>query len=226
MADRFYTPDALTSGDYSLAGAEAHHLAAVRRLGVGDAVVLFNGDGREYPAEVVGVGKKTIQFVVGEPRAVDRERPVPLWIASAIPKGDRVDVLIEKLVELGVVRWTPLVAERSAVRPKSDIVPKYERIAIEASKQCGRNRLMAVDAPQAWAAFANRAELPKRRFILHPIADAAFSNSSDALVAAIGPEGGFTDAELDKPGWVRASMGPTILRVETAAIAVASLQSV
>lgn len=226
VADRFFTPDAITAGDFTLAGPESHHLAAVRRIGVGDSIVLFNGDGREYPAEVVGVGKKSVQLLVSEPRTVNRERTVPLWIASAIPKGDRADFLIEKLVELGVARWTPIVAERSVVRPKADVVDKYARQVIEACKQCGRNVLMTADAPQSWPAFARRSDLPERKRILHPNSESSYSKSSLPTVVAIGPEGGFTDSELAFEGWERTGMGPTILRIETAAIAVASLQSV
>jgi 16S rRNA (uracil1498-N3)-methyltransferase len=226
VADRFYTPETPTVGEFTLVGADAHHLVAVRRIGVGESIVLFNGDGREYPAEVIGAGKKSVHLLIGEPRFADRERPVRFHVASAIPKGDRVDVLIEKLVELGVAHWTPIVAERSVVRPKSEIVAKYERIVIEASKQCGRNALMGIDAPQPWMAYASRTDLPERKIVLHPIADAVLAKSSGPAVVAIGPEGGFTESESRVPGWERASMGPTILRIETAAIAAASLHSV
>lgn len=221
MADRFFTRDPLSPGDYTLAGPEAHHLHSVRRIGVGETIVLFNGDGFEYPAEVLGVGKKAIHLQVGPPVAADRERSVPLWIASAIPKGDRLDFLIEKLTELGVSRFVPLIAERSAVRPKAEVVSKYERIAIEASKQCGRNVLMAVEAPVAWSDFVNRAGLPTRKLILQPGATSILAGSSEATVVSVGPEGGFTDNELTLPGWTPVSLGPTILRIETAAIAAA-----
>lgn len=221
MADRFFTRDPIPTGDFVLSGPEAHHLHAVRRIGVGESIVLFNGDGREYPAEVIGAGKKAIQLIVGEPLRSNRERPFAPWIASAIPKGDRLDFLVEKLTELGAARFTPLVTERSAVRPRADVVEKYERMVIEASKQCGRNVLMAVDPPVSWAEFANRNDLPYRRLILHPNAEIELKGSREPAAIAIGPEGGFSDGELAVPGWTPVSLGPTVLRIETAAIAAA-----
>ena len=151
MADRFYTPHPLAAGDFTLDGPEAHHLASVRRFVAGDRVTLFNGDGHDYPSEVVGVGKKSVALVVSAGVPADRERRPELWVASAVPKGDRADFLIEKLTELGVARFVPLVTTRSVVVPKG--VEKFERMVIEASKQCGRNVLMRIDPPQSWAAF-------------------------------------------------------------------------
>src|SRR5205807_5163206 len=92
--------------------------------------------------------------------AADREPPFPLVVASALPKGDRGDFLIEKLTELGVTRFVPLVTARSVVVPKESTREKLERAVIEASKQCGRNRLMAVDPPQKWDGFLSRTDLP------------------------------------------------------------------
>ncbi len=219
MADRFYTPDPPHPGDFTLDGPEAHHLGSVRRFGPGDRLTLFCGDGREWPAEVVGVGKKSVAVVVGEPLAIDRERPLELWVAAAVPKGDRADYLVEKLTELGVSRFVPLVTARSVVVPKS--VEKFERMVIEASKQCGRNRLMRVERPQSWAAFAGRAELPADRVILHTADAEPLTPAAGPRVVAVGPEGGFTADEVAVAGWRRASLGPRVLRVETAAVAAA-----
>ena len=102
MADRFYTPDPLGPGEYVLAGPEAHHLAAVRRIAAGDRVTLFNGDGRDYPAVVVAADRKRTTLSVLAPVPAARELPVPLEVAAALPKGDRGDYLVEKLTELGV----------------------------------------------------------------------------------------------------------------------------
>lgn len=224
MADRFYTPEPLTPGEFALTGAEAHHLQAVRRITVGETIQLFNGDGFEYPAEVIGVGKKSVLLQLANPIGVNREYPTPLWVASAIPKGDRLDFLIEKLTELGVSRFVPLIAERSAVRPKADVVAKYERIVIEASKQCGRNVLMKVEPPVSWSTFSDRDDLPGRRLILGPGASSGFTRSAEPVVVAVGPEGGWTDRELERAGWATVSLGPTVLRIETAAIAAAARQ--
>ena len=225
MAERFYTPDALVEGEYVLTGPEAHHLATVRRFAPGDRVTLFNGDGCDYPAEVVSLGKKSAVLNVFAPIAVDREPVFPLVVASALPKGDRADFLIEKLTELGVTRFVPLITTRSVVVPKDNVTEKLSRAVIEASKQCGRNRLMAVDPTHKWEAFLSRTDLPDSRVVLHTGPGLPTLPNQGGVVVAIGPEGGFTDEEIAKAvaaGWIAASLGPRVLRVETAAIAAAA----
>lgn len=230
MADRFYTPEPLGPGEFVLAGPEAHHLAAVRRFTPGDRVTLFNGDGNEYPAEVLSVGKRSVTLSVTAPVAADREHGFPLVVAAALPKGDRADFLIEKLTELGVTAFVPLVTARSVVHPKDAKVEKFERAVIEASKQCGRNVLMEVRPPTTWADLL-RADLPPVRVVLHPGGAARLADVSPAggVAVAVGPEGGFTDDELAAAvaaGWVGASLGRRVLRVETAAVAAAAVLSV
>ena len=226
MADRFYTADPLGPGEVVLDGSEAHHLATVRRIRPGDEVVLFNGDGNEYPAVVVAAGKKSVVLTVLAARAADRELPFPLVVASALPKGDRADFLVEKLTELGATRFVPLVAERSVVVPKAATAEKLRRAVVEASKQCGRNRLMAVDEPRDWKDFLALPDLPVTRFVLHTSDAPDRPVRSDAgVVVAVGPEGGFAPHEVEAAaaaGWRVATLGPRVLRVETAALAAAA----
>ncbi len=225
MADRFFTPDLLGPGEYVLTGPEAHHLSAVRRFAEGDEVVLFNGDGHEYPAQVLSAGKKTVVLSVLAPVVADRELGFPLVVASALPKSDRADFLVEKLTELGVTLFVPLLTTRAVVQPKASVVEKFERAVIEASKQCGRNRLMLVDPPQKWDDFIARTDLPGPRVVLHTGPGLAHVGSRGGTIA-VGPEGGFTPAEVDRArenGWLVLSLGTRILRVETAAIAAATL---
>jgi 16S rRNA (uracil1498-N3)-methyltransferase len=230
MADRFFTPDLLSAGDYVLKGAEAHHLAAVRRIQEGDRVTLFNGDGSEYLADVVSVGKRSVHLHITSSISPQRELQFPLVVASALPKGDRSDFLIEKLTELGTTRFIPLIAERSVVRPKPAVVEKFQRAVIEASKQCGRNKLMIVEVPCEWGDLLARTDLPQMRLVLQVSSESRRNASSVSGVAvAIGPEGGFTTGEIEKAeerGWQTLSLGPRVLRVETAAIAVATLLGV
>ena len=228
MSDRFYTPNPLGPGEYVLTGPEAHHLATVRRFAPGDRVVLFNGDGHDYPADILSVGKRTVAFTVLAPVAVDRELPFPLVVASALPKGDRADFLIEKLTELGVTRFVPLLTSRAIVQPKSSIVEKFTRAVIEASKQCGRNRLMQVDVPRRWEDFVTLPDLPASRVVLHTGPGLPKASAAGGVAVAVGPEGGFTPEEValaTETGWLAASLGPRVLRVETAAIAAAALLS-
>lgn len=228
MADRFYTADELGPGEYALAGAEAHHLAAVRRFAPGDRVVLFNGDGHEYPCEILSAGKRSVALNVLARESPDRELGFPVVVASALPKGDRADFLIEKLTELGVTRFLPLVTSRAVVQPKPAVVEKFARAVIEASKQCGRNRLMAVDPPRKWSDFLALPDVPATRFVLHtgPGLSTLGASAGAGCAVAIGPEGGFTPEEVSAAlacGWAAASLGPRVLRVETAAVAAAAL---
>ena len=222
MADRFFTDKPLSLGEFILDGAEAHHLGTVRRFAVGDAVVLFNGDGAEYPAEIVEIGKKQAAFVIRERIEVSRELRFEVVVGSALPKADRFDFLLEKLVEAGATRFVPLITERSVVRPKGDKLGKWRRAVIEASKQCGRNKLMAIDNPLTLEQFL-RSERTSQKWILDTglglgspkpgAADSAF---------AVGPEGGFTVEELVfalNHRWEPVGLGSRTLRTETAAIA-------
>jgi 16S rRNA (uracil1498-N3)-methyltransferase len=228
VADRFFTPDPLGPGEYVLTGPEAHHLAAVRRFAPGDRVTLFNGDGHDYPCAIIGVGKRTVALTVLAPVEVERELSAPLIVASALPKGDRADFLIEKLTELGASRFVPLVTARAVVQPKVSVVEKFQRAVIEASKQCGRNRLMVIDPPQKWAEFVARTDLPAARLVLHTGPDLARAHAPGGCAVAIGPEGGFTSEEIAQAtaaGWTAASLGSRVLRIETAAIAAAAILS-
>ena len=227
MADRFYTSDQLGPGEYTLTGSEAHHLSAVRRFGPGDCVMLFNGDGNEYPAEVVATSKKSVTLNVLRTELADRELPFQLVVASALPKGDRADFLIEKLTELGATRFVPLITARAIVQPRAGVVEKFTRAVIEASKQCGRNRLMTIDPPRAWASFLALTDLPPTRLLLHTEwASPLAAGNPAGVVVAVGPEGGFSTEEIaaaSAAGWQVVCLGKRVLRVETAAIAAAAL---
>ncbi|MCZ2341605.1 MAG: 16S rRNA (uracil(1498)-N(3))-methyltransferase [Bacteroidales bacterium] len=229
MSDRFYTPQPLAPGEFVLDGPEAHHLATVRRIAVGERVTLFNGDGQEYLAEVLATGKKAVSVMILTVEKRDRETRNPLIIASALPKGDRADFLLEKLTELGVSRFIPLITARSVVLPRGTKMEKFTRQVIEASKQCGRNTLMVIEPPCRWPDFLAATDLPHARFLLHPgVATPAavpFPPVAGACIA-IGPEGGFADEEVAAArgvGWAPLSLGSRILRIETAALAAAAL---
>jgi 16S rRNA (uracil1498-N3)-methyltransferase len=227
MSDRFFTPQPLGPGLVTLDGDEAKHLGTVRRFGPGDRVTLFNGDGNEYPAVITDAGKRSVALTIDAVESPNRERPFPLTVASAIPKGDRGDFLIEKLVELGVTTFIPLITERSVVIPKPDKREKWERAVIEASKQCGRNVLMSVDDPSPWDGLLQRFTNVTNRFVLHTGPDLApLTRLNEAALIAIGPEGGLTESELSaavKAGWQLRSLGPRTLRMETAAISAAAV---
>ena len=222
MATRFHVNSPLAPGWVVLSGPEAHHLA-VSRLRPGDAVCLFNGDGREYRGKVAEMGKRDAAVSVEEVVAVDRERPQRLVVAAPLPKGDRGQFLVEKLTELGTSELVLLTTERTVTHPSDAKRDKLERWVIEASKQCGRNVLMPVRGPVKWADFLRDASLPVARWLAHP--GGGEPPTSGEAVLAVGPEGGLTEAEVTRAraaGWQVAGLGPRILRIETAALALAS----
>lgn len=227
MSDRYFVETPITSDRAVLAGAEAHHLLHVMRAALGARVTLFDGAGWEFEAEVRRAGRTEVELAILARHDIDREAATALTLGVALPKGDRQKWLIEKATELGVARLVPLATERAVAQPSEGALQRLRRAVIEASKQCGRNRLMEIAALQEWDEFvaANR-DVP-RRLIAHPGAEPLpRTESHEAIVAAIGPEGGFTDGELARAiavGWQPIGLGPRTLRVETAAIAVAAL---
>jgi 16S rRNA (uracil1498-N3)-methyltransferase len=230
MAERFYVNCELSPGPVLIQGAEAHHLAVVCRLRPGDAVCLFNGDGHQYPARIEEINRREVALNVFSVESPSRELPFRLDMAAPLPRGDRAQFLLEKLTELGVTSFTPLRTARSVVHPRESKLDKLQRYVIEASKQCGRNVLLEVRPMIEWPAFCVATELPARRILAHPGGEDTPSLADNApgcdTVAAVGPEGGFTEDEVAlacAAGWRLLDLGPRILRIETAAIALAVL---
>jgi 16S rRNA (uracil1498-N3)-methyltransferase len=233
--------------------AEAQHLAKVMRAKPGDEVSLFDGSGQEFTARVSAIGKSTVELEIVERRQTDRELKQALTLAVSLPKGDRQKVLVEKLVELGVTRLIPLDTAWSVAEGTPAALLRLRRQVIEASKQCGRNRLMGIaeplslqsliqqasplaatapaegaSAPPTFHAPLARSRLTTERCVLaHPSGvPFASSNQTGPAIVAVGPEGGFTDDEVAAAataGWEIVSLGPRILRIETAALALAAL---
>lgn len=213
----------------TLVDAEAHHLLHVLRLGVGDRVTLFDGAGAEFPAEVSATSRRDVTLAVQDRLAPDRERPAPLVLGVALPKGDRQRVLVEKLTELGVAELVPLLTERGVAAPKPAALERLRRGVIEASKQCRRNVLMRVSEPATLDRFLAERDSAERLFAHPDGAPLTPAESCGPAAIAVGPEGGFSDAEAAaavRAGWAAVSLGPRILRVETAAVALAATRAI
>jgi 16S rRNA (uracil1498-N3)-methyltransferase len=226
MSDRFYINYPLAPGAVTLSGAEAHHLAVVCRVRAGDAVCLFNGDGYQYPATVTDVSRRSVAVHVDCVEKVDRELGFRLEVAAPLPKGDRAEFLVEKLTELGVTHYVPLRTRRSVIDPRAGKIDKLHRQVIEASKQCGRNVLLKVEPVTAWDDYCRRPDLPEGRWLADPEGEYAPLSNRRGIAIAIGPEGGFTSEEIDaarKSNWRLTGLGKRVLRVETAAVALAAL---
>jgi 16S rRNA (uracil1498-N3)-methyltransferase len=238
MSNRYFVDEPISPGRVALTGDEAHHLIHVMRAAPGTCVVLFDGGGAEFPAVVQHVGRNEVELVAAAGEPVNRELPVEVTLGVALPKGDRQKWLVEKAVELGVTRIVPLRTQRAVAQPVEQALRRLRRAVVEASKQCGRNRLLQIDQPQGWLEYVRDAADASCRLLAHPQAEKgatapipAESQSRPVIgdqrvCLAVGPEGGFTDEEVAlavAAGWHTLDLGPRILRVETAALLLAAI---
>jgi len=232
MTERYFAADAQAGAAALLDGPEAHHLIHVMRAKPGTEIMLFDGRGAEFSATVERIGRTEVALRIAERRPIDRESASPITLAASLPKGDRQKWLVEKATELGVARLVAVQTARSVAQPEPKALERLRRTVVEASKQCGRNRLMEIAPPQRWADFVAATADASHRLLAHPggtpLADFP-QTGQEPLLAAIGPEGGFTDDEVAlavDAGWQPIDLGPRILRIETAAILLAALGSV
>lgn len=211
----------------------AGHLVRVLRLGVGDACVLFNGDGNDYDARIASISRKSVEADIGSARAAGNESPLRIVLVQGIARGEKMDWILQKATELGVAGIVPVHAERSEVRLDGERAQKrlrhWRSVVVSACEQSGRARKPEVAAPCGLAEAL--ADLPATRLMLDPgAAQPLPSNIIDnACALAIGPEGGWSTADmatLAAAGFAGARLGPRVLRTETAGIAaIAALQA-
>ncbi|MEM9411176.1 MAG: RsmE family RNA methyltransferase [Planctomycetota bacterium] len=230
MNRRFFVETKIEGQRVSVSGPDAHHLANVIRAKPGDHIILFDGSGREFVAEIREISKKSVSTqIIKTLGSEHNELATKLTIAVALPKGDRQKVLVEKLVELGVHQLVPLNTDRSVVVANEKSVEKLKRRVVEASKQCGRNRLMDISQPLQFADLITQPFDDCNKLIGHPHVETkppCEFQSDKGCVIGIGPEGGFTNDETQiaiQSGWQTIAFGKNILRVETAAVAFASI---
>jgi 16S rRNA (uracil1498-N3)-methyltransferase len=225
MADRYYAPDLLDQpGEFLLTGPEAHHLATVCRAKVGEEIVLFNGAGRSARGTIVDLAKR--QVLVAIVAVEVAPLPVDRTLGVAFPKGDRSLMLIEKCVELGIARVVPLLCERSVLVPGEGKLDRLARTVIEACKQCGRDHLMKIEPPTELRRFLSEGPGWQLDPVGRPV---AISVDRVPSRVAIGPEGGWTEQEREEAralGWDRVRIAGHVLRVETAAMALAACAAI
>ena len=228
---RIYAPELLAPGALlPLRETAAHHLSRVLRAAVGDQVVVFN-DGVEFSAVINRIDRHgvTVKLATGAP--VDRESPLPCVLAQAISSGERMDITLQKAVELGIRAVQPLYSERSIVRLDAERAVKrvehWREVMIAACEQCGRNRVPEVAPPLTvidWLGGLPPPRGDELRILLSPQADQRIADLARpaAVTLLAGPEGGFTPVETDiagQRGFVAIKLGPRVLRTETAALA-------
>jgi 16S rRNA (uracil1498-N3)-methyltransferase len=228
MSERFFLETPPRDGRAALTGDEARHLTRVLRAKVGDEIVVFDGVGTAWPARVVGLGRDRVDLATGAAEVAPPRRGPVVTLAVALPKGERQKWLVEKLTELGVDRLVPLETTRGVAEATPSARARLERGVIEACKQCGRTRLMTIAPPRPVADLVATLPAEGHTLIAEPGAPSfnasGIAASVSTLLALVGPEGGFTDAEIaaaEQAGAVRVGLGPHILRIETAAITLA-----
>ncbi|HQZ01865.1 MAG TPA: 16S rRNA (uracil(1498)-N(3))-methyltransferase [Thauera sp.] len=235
MISRFHFPLRLPeSGEVALPDELAHHALRVLRLRDGESVILFDGEGGEVDAQLVVRGKAAFALL-GERRASDRESPLQVVLVQALAAGDKMDWVVQKAVELGVSAIEPVQAERSVLRLAGERAEKrvahWRQVAVAACEQSGRNRIPPVRPLQPLTQW-----LVEHRdalcYVLAPGGSGGFFEAVQPqrpIHVLIGPEGGWTDAELsacDAAGCHRVTLGPRVLRTETAGlVALAVLQA-
>jgi 16S rRNA (uracil1498-N3)-methyltransferase len=231
MSDRFFLAEPPAAGQAILTGDEARHCSRVLRAKEGDTIRVFDGRGTEWVACITAIGRDAVTVTVGEPLMTGSKPSLQLTLAVALPKGERQKWLVEKLTELGTARLVPLITERGVAEATDAARARLERGVIEACKQCGRTFLMEIAPPATLHELAARYPAAVR-LVAHPGGTSlgelplmAPGQPTPEIVAAVGPEGGFTEEEVEQAvaaEFELLSLGAHILRIETAAIAIAS----
>lgn len=227
----FFVDPADVHGDEAVVrGEQARHLAVVLRARPGDPVSLADGSGMRCRARVVAAAEREVRLRILERETVPRAQPA-LAVVHALPRGRKLDEVVEKLSEIGVDRLVPVHSARSQVRLDADkadrALARWQAVALAAAKQSRRARPLVVEPVARWeeaftgaprgAVLWEEADTP-----LRSVLDAVRDSQPQELVLAVGPEGGLTAEEVRATGLPAASLGPTILRTETAALVAAT----
>jgi 16S rRNA (uracil1498-N3)-methyltransferase len=232
MARVFVKPEELKGGRATLDAAAHRHLIRVLRLSVGAAVELFDGKGWEVDAHIERVGKTSVEVSLGERRQLGAAA-CAITLVQSVPRGERMDLIVQKTTELGIARIVPVLSQHGMMKPPPGRLRRWQTIAEEAARQSGRADVPTIDEPLSLAVAV--AQLGVRagedRFLLWEGERGrslcrALSPASNRVVLMVGPEGGFATAEVAaclQAGFQSVGLGPRILRTETAAIVAVAL---
>ena len=229
---RLFVDTALAEGaEFSLpAGATRH--AQVRRVQPGDTLRLFDGRGSDWPAQVLAVGRSEVRVRVGAPQAVDKELPLQVTLALAMPANERMDTLVEQATQLGVARVQPLMTERSVLRLSGERAERkrehWQAVAEAACEQCGRARVPVIEPVRTLGGWLMQARAGTALLLTlssgaPTLAQQRIGIGTGALCTLSGPEGGFTadeESAARTAGFAPTALGPRVLRAETAPLAV------
>ncbi len=266
MIRLFLSPEELTFQEIIIHGENAHYLSSVLRVKTGDSITIFDGQGNRYLGRIKNIHKKEIIVDRIKIETYSAEPPISIVLAQGIPKGDKMDFIVQKSTELGIRKIIPLITERSQIRHTGKL-ERWRKIALSASQQSGREKIPEIEEPVTFEDFLKKNEfydpplhpLPSREgtsvptshlcsrdsLIPSPLAGEGKGEGQTGIIFSeagknqtlkkilkdfkerptitllIGPEGGFSDTEIKmaiEKGFVAASLGPRILRTETAAL--------
>jgi 16S rRNA (uracil1498-N3)-methyltransferase len=234
---RLYFPGRIADhGECHVVAGQAHYVMHVLRLQAGASLTLFDGLGEEYSALIKRIDKTGLTLTITGQRAVSRESPLDAVLAQGISSGERMDYTVQKCVELGITAIQPLITQRSVVRLTGERADKrvahWQSVAAAACEQCGRNRVptvLPVQPLMKWLGTTTNGT----RYLLSPHATTRLRDlepPQGQLTLLVGPEGGWNDGEGAAAlvaGFTPLTLGPRVLRTETAAVAaLAAMQAV
>jgi len=234
----YIEPDALKKPKIVLEGSEMRHIKNVLRLKSGDTIRLFDGRGFEYEAAIQRVLSNRVELCIKQQIPATRESPVQIAVAQALLKEKKMDRLLRHLCELGITHWVPFISERSVPRPGANRLPsrveRWEKILKESCKQCRRARLPEIKKMMSFEEVLLYGQSCDLKIVfyenesatMHTLMPTAPQSAIKKICLILGPEGGFSDQEIEKAGaagFVVAGLGPRILRAETATIAACTL---
>ncbi|MFD0870556.1 16S rRNA (uracil(1498)-N(3))-methyltransferase [Paenibacillus residui] len=239
MQRYFIPPERFTADSVEITGDDARHLIRVMRAGIGDQIICCDGISREWIAEISALEEQRVQAVLVRELGSDSEPSVRVTIAQSLPKGDKMEIVIQKGTEIGAAGFLPFVSERTIVqydgKKEAKRLERWAKIAKEAAEQAHRTRIPELSLPVTWKQVLKRAreadlalfcyekeETRQLRPLLRDrLAQARDHGQELHVVILIGPEGGFTEreaSEAEAAGCIPVSLGKRILRTETAAM--------
>jgi 16S rRNA (uracil1498-N3)-methyltransferase len=233
----FLHRDAICSHDPTIVGPDVKHIRTVLRLKPGDEIVLFDGEGTEYRARIEASTERAVRLFILDKRASTAESPTNIAIGQALLKGRKADAVVRQLTELGATAFLPFVSERSVPRPDparmKERCQRWETIAREALKQCGRSRPLMVGSVIPFERVLEISQSYHHKFVFHNDHPSSTLNPKQInergpgnVIALIGPEGGFSDKEVELArghGFSCRSLGPRVMKADTAAVAIAAV---
>jgi 16S rRNA (uracil1498-N3)-methyltransferase len=238
----FLPPQKLASDQITIDGENARYLSIVLRVKPGEIITIFDGFGHRYICRILQIHKKEVVVEMIKKEPYSAESPVAISLAQGLPKSDKMDLIVQKSTELGVSKIFPIITERSQIK-HTEKVERWRKIALSASQQCGREKITEIKEPVSIQEFLRNTPLTPldRGEQFNTFLNIIFSEeqkeinlkkvlndfkASKNIVLLIGPEGGFSGKEVSaavEKGFIEASLGPRILRTETAPIAAISI---